>query len=305
MSEANEPHERSGVGVPASERVGGSGGAKPPGQTIDTHQHYWLYDAAEYGWIDDSMAALRRDFLPADAKREMDAVEVAGCVAVQARQTLEETRWLLDLAAQYPFIRGVVGWIDLQGDVDAQLDRFAADPKLVGLRHIVQGEADGFLERPAFLAGMARLEARRVPYDLLVYARQLPAAIAFASRFPAQRFVLDHLGKPDIRGGKYTDWRRHLFALAALPNVHCKLSGLVTEADWQQWTPGRLRPYLDAALEAFGPNRLMVGWDWPVCLVAGSYRDVIGLVRDVLSEYSTNERQRILGGTAQDFWELT
>ena len=269
---------------------------------IDSHQHYWRYDPAEYEWIDDSMAALRRDFLPADAKREMDAAGVAGCVAVQARQTLEETRWLLDLAAQFPFIRGVVGWIDLQGEVDAQLDRFAADRKLVGLRHIVQGEPDGFLERPAFLAGMARLEARRMPYDILVYARQLPAAVTFARRFPGHRFVLDHLGKPDIRNGEYAEWRRHLDALAALPNVHCKLSGLVTEADWTRWTAGQLRPYLDAALAAFGPNRVMVGSDWPVCLVAGAYRDVIGLVREALSEYSTNERQRILGGTAQDFY---
>jgi len=272
---------------------------------IDSHQHFWRYDAAEYGWIDDAMAVLRRDFLPCDARREMDAAGITGCVAVQARQTLAETRWLLDLAAEHPFIRGVVGWIDLQNDVDAQLEHFAADAALVGIRHIVQSEPDGFLERPSFLAGLARLAARHVPYDILIYARQLPAAVEFARRFPEQRFVLDHLGKPDVRGGEFKEWRRHLEALAALPHVFCKLSGLVTEADWRGWTREQLRPYLDAALDAFGPNRVMIGSDWPVCLVAASYGEVIGLVRDAIAEYSTDERERMLGGTAQDFWELS
>ena len=272
---------------------------------IDSHQHFWRYDAAEYGWIDDTMAALRRDFLPCDARREMDAAGISGCVAVQARQTLAETRWLLDLAAEHPFIRGVVGWIDLQGDVDAQLEHFAADAALVGIRHIVQSEPDGFLERPAFLAGLARLAARHVPYDILIYARQLPAAVEFARRFPEQRFVLDHLGKPDVRSGEFKEWRRHLEALAALPHVLCKLSGLVTEADWRGWTREQLRPYLDAALDAFGPNRVMIGSDWPVCLVAASYGEVIALVRDAIGEYSADERQRMLGGTALDFWELS
>jgi L-fuconolactonase len=272
--------------------------------TIDSHQHYWRYDAAQYEWIDDSMSALRRDFLPPDAKREMDAQQVAGCVAVQARQSLDETRWLLDLADQYAFVRAVVGWIDLQGDVDAQLDPFACRPALVGVRHIVQSEPDGFLERPAFLAGMGRLERTGLTYDILVFARQLPAAAAFARRFPRQRFVLDHLGKPDARGGQYQTWRRHLEAIAALPNVCCKLSGLVTEADWRAWTPGQLRPYLDATLDAFGPERLMVGSDWPVCLVAASYAETLSLVRDAIGEYSTDERQRMLAGTATDFWNL-
>jgi len=305
VSEANEPRERSGASVvPASERVRGAGAAKPAGQMIDAHQHYWRYDAAQYDWIDDSMAALRRDFLPPDAKREMDAHDVAGCVAVQARQSLDETRWLLDLADRYAFIRGVVGWIDLQGDVDAQLDPLVSRPALVGVRHIVQGEADGFLERPAFLAGIARLERPGLAYDILVFARQLPAAVAFARRFPRQRFVLDHLGKPDVRGGELETWHRHLEAMAALPNVCCKLSGLVTEADWRAWTPARLRPYLDAALDAFGPERLMVGSDWPVCLVAATYAETLALVRDAIGEYSTDERHRMLSGTAMDFWNL-
>jgi L-fuconolactonase len=288
----------------ANERAGGADGAKPPGQIIDSHQHYWHYEPVEYTWIDESMGRIRRDFLPADAKPAMDAAGVAGAVAVQARQTLEETRWLLDLAREAPFIRGVVGWIDLQQDVDAQLAGFAEDRGLVGVRHIVQSEPDGFLQRQAFLAGIARLEPAGLPYDILVFARQLPDAIGFARRFPRQRFVLDHLGKPDVRGGELAEWRRRLRDLAALPNVCCKLSGLVTEADWRAWTPGHLRPYLDAALDAFGPDRIMLGSDWPVCLVAATYSQVIALVRDALGEYSAAEQHRMLSGTAAEFWNL-
>jgi L-fuconolactonase len=270
---------------------------------IDTHQHYWKYDPAEYGWIDDSMRSLRRDFLPSDLHRETTAAGVTASIAVQARQTLEETQWLLQLADEHPFIAGVVGWVDLQSDaLDDDLARLSRHPRLLGVRHIVQTEADGFLERPAFLRGIARLERYGLTYDILVYARQLPAAVAFARRFPRQRFVLDHLGKPDIRGGGYGEWRRHFMQLADLPNVCCKLSGLVTEADWASWTAAQLRPYLDTALEAFGPSRLMIGSDWPVCLVAASYSDVIGLVRDAIGEYSDDERGQMLSGTAGRFY---
>ena len=303
MSAPNEPRERSRVGVPASERVGGSGGAKPPGQIIDTHQHFWRYHAGEYEWIDDSMAALQRDFLPSDVEREMDAAGISRCVAVQTRQTLEETEWLLDLADRYPFIAGVVGWVDLQSEsVETDLERLAGRPRLAGVRHIVQGEPDGFLDRPAFLAGIERLERFDLAYDILVYARQLPAAVTLARAFPRQRFALDHLGKPDVRGGNYRQWRRSFDMLAELPNVCCKLSGLVTEADWQSWTPDQLRPYLDAALEAFGPSRLMIGSDWPVCTVAATYKEVLGLVREAASGCSASERQQILSGTAQRFY---
>jgi L-fuconolactonase len=294
-----------GPGAPASERAGGSGGATPPGQTIDTHQHFWRYNPAEYGWIDDTMAALRRDFLPPDAEREMAAADVRASIAVQARQTLEETRWLLELTDGYPAVAGVVGWVDLQAaDVDERLDHLTRHPRLVGLRHIVQGEPDGFLERSAFRHGIGRLERYDLTYDILVYARQLPAAVEFARAFPRQRFVLDHLGKPDILGNGYREWRRYFDQLAALPNVCCKLSGLVTEAQWTSWTPADLRPYLDAALESFGPSRLMIGSDWPVCLVAASYRTVVGLVREALGEYSADEQEQILGGTARDFFHL-
>ena len=278
--------------------------AKPFADTIDAHQHYWRYDAREYGWIDDAMAAIRRDFLPPQARRAMDAAGVAGCVAVQARQTLEETRWLLNLANEHPFIRGVVGWIDLRADVDAQLAEFDGVRTLVGVRHILQAEPDRFMSEPRFLTGLGRLARAGLAYDILVFARQLAEAVQLARRFPGQRFVLDHLGKPNVRGGEFREWQRRLRDLAALPNVCCKLSGLVTEADWRMWTPGQLRPYLDAALNAFGPDRIMVGTDWPVCLVAVRYADAMALVRDAIGEYSTAEQQRMLGGTAVDFWNL-
>jgi L-fuconolactonase len=270
---------------------------------IDTHQHFWHYDATEYAWIDDTMSALRRDYLPPDAKREMDAVGVTACIAVQARQALDETRGLLDLAAHHPFIMGVVGWIDLRaGDVERQLSEFAGRPALVGIRHIVQTEPDGFLALPDFRAGVAELERTGLVYEILVYARQLPEAVAFARALPRQRFVLDHLGKPDIRSDSFHQWRRHFDELAALPNVVCKLSGLVTEAGWRSWTPGQLRPYLDAALESFGPSRLMIGTDWPVCTVAASYKTVVGLVLEAIAEYSETERLRILEGTAKSVY---
>jgi L-fuconolactonase len=273
---------------------------------IDAHVHFWRYLASEYGWIDDSMAVLRRDFLPEDAAREMRAAGIDACVAVQTRQTLEETRWLLALARQHPFIAGVVGWADLRAaDLDAQLEALAADPKLVGIRHIVQAESDDFLLGAAFRRGVARLGRHGLTYDILVYARQLPAAIDFAAALPDQRLVLDHLGKPDIRAGAFDGWRRDLDRLAALPNVCAKLSGLVTEADWRSWTVEDLHRYINAALDSFGPERLMIGSDWPVCTVAGGYRDVLDVVRTAIAGRPAGERIAILGGTAQRFWNLS
>lgn len=272
---------------------------------IDSHLHLWRYDPAEYGWIDESMTALRRDFLPHDAGAVMQRAGVHACIAVQARQTLEETRWLLELAEAHPFIAGVVGWIDLQSDeADAQIDAVARHPRLVGIRHIVQSEPDDFLERPQFRRAISGLARAGLSYDILVYARQLPAAVSFAAAFPDQPFVLDHVGKPDIRQGEYREWRAGLDRLAALPQVWCKLSGLVTEADWRSWTHGMLRPYLDAALDAFGPSRVMMGSDWPVCTLAAGYSEVLDLLESAISEYSEDEQAQILGGTARRFWNL-
>jgi len=270
---------------------------------IDAHQHLWRYDAAKYAWIDESMTDLRHDFLPCDLQRELRANGVDATIAVQARQDDEETQWLIGLANSEPFIRGVVGWVDFQAaDVERRLERVAHEPRLVGLRHVVQAECDGFLDRPAFRRGVAALGRYDIAYDILIYARQLPEATRFAAAFPNQRFVLDHLGKPDIGGGELEKWREDLRTLAALPNVWCKLSGLVTEADWHAWTPRHLRPFIDAALEAFGPSRLMFGSDWPVCTVAASYKEVIAIVRDAIAQYSACEQRQILHDTADEVY---
>lgn len=267
---------------------------------IDGHQHFWRYDAAAYGWIDESMAALRRDFLPPDAMAVMRPAGAEGTLAVQARQDDDETAWLIELAGHEPFIKGVIGWIDLcADDVDRHLERVAQEPRVVGLRHVVQAEPDGFLDGVAFRRGIAAMAGYDLVYDILIFARQLPEATRFARSFPDQRFVLDHLGKPDVRGGEFQRWRRDLRALAALPHVWCKLSGLVTEADWQSWTPAQLRPYLDEALDAFGASRLLFGSDWPVCTVAASYGEVVALVREAIAGYSADEQALIMGGTTE------
>lgn len=272
---------------------------------IDAHQHFWRYDPRDYAWIDDSMVTLRRDFLPAEALRELTLACVDLAVAVQVRQTIEETRWLLALADAHPFIVGVVGWVDLQSPaVERELDEVSRHPGLVGIRHIVQSEPDDFLTRPAFLRGMALLERYRLAYDILVYERQLPAVIEFVAKFPSQRFVLDHLGKPDVRRGRLDPWRGHLRRLSTFPNVWCKLSGLVTEADWCGWSSAQLRPYLETAAECFGPGRLMIGSDWPVCTLAASYWQVWEPVLETIAAWPAADSDAVLGGTARDFWSL-
>ena len=272
---------------------------------IDTHQHYWRYSPDEYDWIDERMSAIRRDCLPAEAAREMAAVGFDAAIAVQARQSLEETRALLALADRHPFIAGVVGWVDLRSpSVAADLDALARHPKLVGVRHVVQGEPDDFLYDAAFRRGISTLAAFNLTYDILIYERQFTAAIDFVRAFPDQPFVLDHLGKPDIRAGDRDAWARQMRELARSPNVCCKLSGLVTEAEWSSWTPDGLRPYLDVALDTFGPSRLMIGSDWPVCTVAGSYERVMSVVLDWLGTWSDTEREAVLGGNARRFWSL-
>jgi L-fuconolactonase len=273
---------------------------------IDAHQHFWIYDSQQYGWIDESMASLRRDFLPADLKPELDRSGTHACVAVQARQSLEETIWLLKLAEQSPFIAGAVGWVDLlSANVRSQLKIFAANPKLVGIRHIVQSEPDDrFLLRPDFLRGIATLEEFDLGYDILIHPKHLPVAAEFVRRFPRQRFVLDHLAKPPIKSGSIESWADGVRQLAAFSNVYCKLSGLVTEADWQHWKPEDISPYLDVAFAAFGADRLMAGSDWPVCLVAGTYTQTLDLVKDYVDQHHPTAREAVLGGNAQRFWRL-
>lgn len=270
---------------------------------IDSHQHFWRYDPAQYPWIRADWP-LRRDFLPEHLAPSLRANRLDGCVAVQARPTLEETRWLLGLAAEHTFIKGVVGWVDLRSEnLTEQLTAFANNPKFAGVRHVVQDEPDdNFLVRPEFLRGVAELQFFDVAYDLLIYPRQLPASIRLVRKFPRQRFVLDHMAKPPIKRKDLWPWAAHIRELAQWPNVFCKLSGMVTEAKWTTWKESDFKPYLDVVVEAFGPRRLMFGSDWPVCLLSASYQRVHDLVASYAQEFPAAEQGRIFGETAAEFY---
>jgi len=273
---------------------------------LDAHQHFWEYSPKEYGWIDDKMAALRRDFLPQDLEPLLASEGIDGSIAVQARQTLEETRWLLELAARNEIVKGVVGWVDLRsGDISAHLHQFAQDPKLVGVRHVVQDEPDNdFMLRNDFLRGVARLREYDLAYDVLIFPRQLPAAIQFVRKFPDQRFVLDHIAKPLIAEGRLDPWQRDINELAKSENISCKLSGMVTEARWHDWKPEDFRPYLDVVLDTFGPTRLMIGSDWPVCTASASYSRTMALVRDYIGSLTQDEQNLILGENCARFYRV-
>ena len=275
---------------------------------VDAHHHLWRYTPEDYGWIDDSMHRLRRDFLPPDLLRETATAPIDATVAVQARQSLEETRWLLELAAQSPLIKAVVGWAPIaSADFPATLELLAQNPLLKGLRHVVQAEPPGFLDDPAFNRGIAALMPTALVYDILVFGRQLPEAIRFVDRHPNQSFVLDHIAKPTIAKPDPADsaqWNLHIRDLALRPNVACKLSGMVTEADWATWSPAQLQPYFDTVLEAFTPARLMFGSDWPVLTVACTYPRWLETVATWLAPLTPTERTQILGLTAARVYQL-
>ena len=273
---------------------------------IDSHQHFWSYSAREYPWISNAMQRLRRDFLPADLDQEWTHAPLAGSVAVQARQTVEESRWLLQLAAQNPRILGVVGWVDLQSDeVEKDLAELSGHRAFVGVRHVVQDEPDdAFMLRPHFLRGLSHLKDFRLTYDLLLFPKHLRPALQVVRQFPEQRFVLDHISKPSIKTGEISPWREDIRELARCPNVWCKVSGMITEARWGDWKREDFRPYLDVVCEAFGEDRLLFGSDWPVCLLSGSYQDVVGIVADYLQSWSPLAREKILGRNAAAFYNL-
>ncbi|MGA3185659.1 MAG: amidohydrolase family protein [Bryobacteraceae bacterium] len=271
---------------------------------LDSHQHFWKYSDAEYGWIEDP--ALRRDFLPEDLHKVLRASKIDGSVCVQARQTTGETEWLLALAAEYPFLKGVVGWVPLtSATVEGDLEKYAANKKLKAVRHVVQDEKDDrYILREDFNAGVSLLDKHGLAYDILIFDRHLPYAIQFVDRHPKQRFILDHIAKPRIREGVVMPWRDNLREMAKRPNVWCKVSGVVTEADHKHWTEAQLRFYIDTAIDAFGPKRIMFGSDWPVCLSATTYKGWNDLMHRAAQQLSSDERAAIFGGTAAEAYRI-
>ena len=262
---------------------------------IDTHQHFWKYSKEEYPWIGEGTEVLAQDRLPPDLNPLLDANGIEGTVAVQARQVVEETEALLAMAEEYDFIRGVVGWVDLRSpDVEAQLQRFRDKTKMVGVRHVVQDEPDAqFVLREDFMRGIGKLKAYDLVYDILIFPHQLPASIELVRRFPDQVFVLNHIAKPCIKDKQISPWDSDIKKLASFENVSCKLSGMVTEADWHNWAAEDFRPYMEVVLEAFGAERLTIGSDWPVCTLAGQYGSVVNIAADFIAQLSDNEQKAI------------
>ncbi len=274
-------------------------------ERIDSHHHLWRYSVEEFPWITPDMGGLKRDFMPQDLLPELQRSRVTGAVVVQARQTLEETRWLLDCARSTAWIRGVVGWAPVATvNFAAILDELLQFDKLKGLRHVIQDEPDDFILGGDFNAGLASMLGTGLVYDVLIHERQLPNAAEFVRRHPQQVFVLDHLAKPRVSARRMEPWRSNLKTLAVRQNVFCKVSGLTTEADWANWTTDELEPFLDAALEAFGPERLMVGSDWPVCLLATTYSRWWDAVQEWAQCLSAAEQDALLGGTATEVYRL-
>jgi len=273
---------------------------------IDAHHHLWSFNEADYGWMDDSMKVLKRDYLPPDLKKEMEKAGVSGTVVVQARQIIEETRWLLEQAEQNPFIKGVVGWVDLRSpELAGQLEEFAGHPKLVGVRHVIHDEADDdFMLRPAFVKGIEQLKAYDLTYDLLLFPKHLERAIELVSMFPDQRFVLDHISKPFIKSGIMQPWKDDIEALAAQANVWCKISGMVTEASLDSWKYDDFVPYMKVVSEAFGMDRVMLGSDWPVCRLAGEYDAVMGIAMVYLRSLSDGEKENVFYKNAIDCYKI-
>jgi L-fuconolactonase len=263
---------------------------------IDSHQHFWKYDSQKQSWIDDEMAVIRRNFLPEDIKKEFNKNQIEGCVAVQADQSLEENNFLLNLSREHSFIKAIVGWVDFRSvDLIEQLEKYAEEPVVKGFRHIVQGEKDpNFLLRSNFLKGISSLKQFDFTYDILVFPHQLGAVLEFVKKNPNQKFIIDHIAKPYIRDGFFEGWAVLIREIGACQNVYCKISGMVTEADYTLWNYSQLLPYLDVILESFGTKRICFGSDWPVCLVAADYSEVVTVAKNFASGLSVSEQE--------DFW---
>lgn len=273
---------------------------------IDSHQHFWEYGPRQHVWMTEEMSALKRDYLPEHLLPLLTEAGFSGTIAVQARQLPEETEWLLEAANQFEFIRGVVGWVDLQSPIlHEQLETCAQHPKLVGVRHVVHDEPDdNFMLLPEFRRGIGQLREFGLTYDLLLFPRHLPVAVELVSEFPKQPFVLDHIAKPAIRDGQISPWKENLQTLARFPNVFCKLSGMVTEAKWKQWRREDFHRYLDIVIEAFGTDRVMIGSDWPVCTLSGDYAPTMSIVVDYAQQFPSEVRDAILGGNCARFYHI-
>ncbi len=273
---------------------------------IDAHHHFWRYSPDQYAWINADMAVLRRDFLPEYLHQELHAAGIQGALTVQARQTVEETRWLLELAQRHEFIKGVVGWLPLTANnIQAELEHWSAQPKLKALRHVLQDEPDdAYMLGTEFNRGIRLLRQFNLVYDILIFEKHLPQSIRFVDQYPNQIFVLDHMAKPCIKDRVIEPWDRLITELARRPNVFCKLSGVVTEADHCAWSPADIQPYLDVVLKAFGPARLMFGSDWPVCLLAVSYARWVRTIQDFIAPLSIREQEQIMGDTAARVYQL-
>lgn len=273
---------------------------------IDSHQHFWNYDPVAHSWINDDMRVLKRNFLPEDLWTVYQENDVQGCIAVQADQSEAETTFLLELAAEHDFIKGVVGWVDLRSEqLEERLMHYADFPKLKGFRHVVQSEPDpNFMLRKDFQRGLDQLHRYNFTYDILIFPTQLAAALETVKSFPDQNFVIDHIAKPYIKAGKIAEWASFMQQIASHPNVMCKVSGMLTEADWTTWQSKDFTPYLDIVFEAFGTQRILFGSDWPVCLVAGSYAQVKGLVSEYISKYSVAEQADVWANNTKHFYRI-
>jgi len=273
---------------------------------IDAHQHFWKFDPVKDGWITNEMSVVRRDFFAEDIQPRLAENNFDGCVAVQADQSETETNFLLKLAQENDFIRGVVGWIDLQDkNINERLSHYRQFKVLKGFRHILQGEKErDFMLKPEFMNGIKALKDFDFTYDILVLPDQLQYIKIFVAAFPGQKFVIDHIAKPYIKDRKMDDWKRDIAAVAQYENVYCKISGLVTETEWRTWKEKDFAPYLDSVTEAFGIDRIMFGSDWPVCLLAASYKQVVDIVKNYFSSFTNAEQQKIFGTTAIQFYNL-
>lgn len=273
---------------------------------IDSHVHFWNYHPVKDAWISDEMNVIQRDFTPVDLENELRANGIKGCVAVQADQSEQETELLLSYANRYPFIKGVVGWIDLcREDLPERLEELAKQDKIKGWRHIAQAEPKGFLTSPAFLRGIAELRKYEHTYDILIHRNQLAEAINLVNAYPEQRFILDHIAKPDIKNRQDDEkWENGIRVLSQCPNVYCKVSGMVTEADWYAWSYKDLVNYLDVVFQSFGTDRLMFGSDWPVCTLAASYQQTKKIIDQYTDQLSDNEKKAVFETNAIKCYQL-